>query len=92
MLNLLEFNKTKAPFLGESIFSTNQKQLLTDMAGGSARIWFTTPERNYWGNISEGNFEKVRQNFPDKVTRWEFIKYTESLERSNHLWKKEAPQ
>jgi len=92
MLNLLEFNKTKAPFLGESIFSINQKQLLTDMAGGSARIWFTTPERNYWGNISEGNFEKVRQNFPDKATRWEFIKYTESLERSNHLWKKEAPQ
>lgn len=90
MLNLLEFSETKAPFLGESIFAETQKKLLVDIAGGAARLWFTNPMRNYWGNVSEGNFEKMRENHPDKVTRWEFIKYTESLERSNHLWKKGA--
>ena len=88
VLNLLEIKSVKAPFLGESIFSGPQKRPHGGTAGGAFRLWHYNEKHNFWLNVHSRNVDKVRIHTPLKANRWEFIKYAESLERSNHLWKK----
>ena len=74
-----------APFLGESIFSDNRKKLFVDIAGDGSKIWFRDPTNTSWSSIADQPNENRDIN-SDKLARQQFLKYAESLERSNRLW------
>ena len=85
IINILQIPKVMAPFLGESIFSDNRKKLFVDIAGDGSKIWFRDPTNTSWSSIADQPNENRDIN-SDKLARQQFLKYAESLERSNRLW------
>ena len=83
--------ETKAPFLGQSIFSDHHKTPFANLGGTASEIWYSNAQRTAWGSITQENIEMKREQAPEQAATWEFINYIESLERSNHLWKVNMP-